>query len=52
MTEYRFYSKLDRDRETISSCTARTREEAIERFAVIKKLSIEKFINLFVIEKI
>ena len=51
MTEYRFYSKLDRDRETILCWPAKTKEEAIERFAEIKKLSIEKFINLFIVEK-
>ena len=50
MKGYRYYSKNDPSKETIASWPLRTIEEAIDRFARLKKLPKEEFTKLFEIE--
>lgn len=52
MTGYRFYSKEDPTKETIMSWPSSSFESAIERFAEIKQLPVEEFINLFEVEEL
>lgn len=47
MKGYVYYSKNDPKKEPIFSWTASSKEQAIEGFARLKKLSVEEFKNLF-----
>lgn len=51
MIGYIFYSKIDSSKEPISSWPANSLEEAIDKFAKIKKLPVEEFNKLYTVEE-
>ena len=52
MNGYRFFSKHDPDKETIMAWPSSSLEEAVERFAEIKRLPVEDFTKLFEVEQL
>ena len=44
---YFFYSKNDSNQEPIGKIMADSQSEAEEKFAVLKRLPLESFLNLF-----
>ena len=51
MNAYVFYSKSDSTKEPINTWPAKSLEEARERFAQMKRLSIDKFDKLYIVER-
>ena len=51
MIQFRFYYKDDPEKETISSWPAIDLEDAVDKFAQIKRLSVEQFKKLYVVER-
>lgn len=51
MKKYIFYSKTDPNKEIISTTTAKSLYIATVKFAELKKLDLEKFNNLFKVER-
>ncbi len=47
MNRYRFYGKSDSDEESYSTVHASSRIEAVEYFAKVKELSVEKFLKIY-----
>lgn len=47
MTKYRFFSKSDSTQETYKMVHASSRIEAVEYFANMKELSVEKFLKVY-----
>ena len=47
MKRYRFYGKSDPDQESYRTIHASSRIEAVELFAKMKDLSIEKFLKIY-----
>lgn len=50
--KYKLYSKLDKNKETITLIISGTLQDAIDKAAQIKKLPLDKFNELFGVEKI
>lgn len=48
---YFFYSKNDNNQEPIGKTTANSQLEAEKKLAILKKLSLEKFLNLFSVKQ-
>lgn len=47
MNKYKFYGKVDSNGEAYKSIHASSRIEAIEYFAKMKDLSVEKFLKVY-----
>jgi len=47
MKRYRFYGKSDSNKESYSTVHASSRIEAVEYFAKVKELSVEKFLKIY-----
>lgn len=47
MTTYYFFSKTDKEKESISKTKTNGLIEAIEHFAKVKQLSVDKFLQLY-----
>ena len=45
--KYKFYSKNDKKKETIGTVEADSYQKAVNYFAGLKRLSLEKFTNLY-----
>ena len=52
MSKYKYYSKTNKDKETVGIVEARNKELAITKAAINKQLSINTFTMLFDIEEI
>ena len=52
MKGYKFYSLNDPQKEAISSWWAVDKQDAIEKFAKVKSLSIEDFRRIYGVEKL
>lgn len=50
--KFKLYSKFDSSKETITIITSGTLQDAIDKAAQIKNLSLDKFNELFGLEKI
>ena len=44
---YKFYSKYDKDKETVGKTEAKNYKEALNYFADLKKLPLDKFNKLY-----
>lgn len=51
MNSFRFYYKGDPEKETISSWPAANLEDAVEKFAQVKRLPLEEFNKLYAVER-
>jgi len=47
MKRYKFYSKTDSSKESYRTFQASSRIEAVEHFAKMKELSVEKFLKVY-----
>ena len=52
MNRYKFYSKIDPNKESLGKILARNIEEATKKAIFLKKLSIIEFLKIFDLEKI
>ena len=52
MQKYRFYGKADSTQESIKTYTASSLIEAVEYFATLKDLSVEKFLKVYELEEL
>ena len=51
MPKYYFTAKTFKSNEKISQCSAKTLDEAIEKFAGIKKLTREAFLEIYEVKR-
>jgi len=51
MNSFRFYFKGDPEKETISSWPAIDKNDAVEKFAQVKRLPVEEFNKLYEVER-
>ena len=51
MIGFRYYFKDDKTKETIASWPANNLDEATERFASIKRMSVKQFQKLYIVER-
>ena len=52
MESYRFFSKADPTQETYKTVRASSRIEAVEYFAKMKDLSVEKFLKVYDVSEV
>ena len=52
MNQYKYYSKSDSSKEAVGKIKANTKHKAIEKAAAKKKLSANRFLELFNIEEV
>ena len=50
--KFKLYSKIDKTKEAITIITSETLQDAIDKASQIKNLSLDKFNELFGVEKI
>ena len=52
MELYRFHAKIDSTKESYSSVRASSKIEAVEHFAKMKDLSVEKFLKIYEVSEV
>jgi len=52
MESYKFFSKADPTQETYKTVRASSRIEAVEYFAKMKDLSVEKFLKVYDVSEV
>ena len=49
---YKFYTKTDKSKDAISKCNAESLDDAYNYFSAIKQMDLDKFKQIFSVEKI